>query len=252
MRLAGKVAVVTGSSKGIGRAVALAYAREGARVVVTYATDADGAAAVVGEIEAQGGAGLAVGCDVRDEQAVAALAERALAALGRVDVWMNNAGADVLTGANRALPAADKLRLLLDVDVMGTFYGSRAAAAAMRRTGGGSIINVAWDHVGQGYPTDYGVLFGASKGGVLGMSTSLARQYAPSVRVNVIAPGWIKTAWGAAGVGTKLDARVIEMTPLARWGLPADIAAAAVFLAGHESAFITGQVLPVNGGVLMG
>ena len=250
--LANAVVLVTGGAQGIGRECALAYAREGARVVVTYASDADGAAAVVGEIEAQGGTGLVVACDVREERAVAALAEQALAAFGRVDVWMNNAGADVLTGANRALPVAEKLRRLLDVDVMGTFYGSRAAAAAMRRTGGGSIINVAWDHVRQGYPTDYGVLFGAAKGGVLGMSTSLARQYAPQVRVNVIAPGWIKTAWGAAGVGASLDARVIGMTPLARWGMPGDIAAAALFLASDEAAFITGQVLAVNGGVVMG
>lgn len=251
MRLAGKVAVVTGSSKGIGRAVALACADEGARVVVTYATDAEGADAVVREIEARGGAALAVGCDVREEAAVQALAERTLAVYGRIDVWMNNAGADVLTGSNRALSTAEKLRRLLDVDVMGTFYGSRAAAAAMGE-GGGSIINVAWDHVLHGYPTDYGVLFGASKGGVLGMSTSLARLLAPRVRVNVIAPGWIKTAWGDTGQGAMLEAKVIGMTPLARWGLPSDIAAAALFLASDESAFITGQVLPVNGGVVMG
>lgn len=251
MRLASKIAVVTGSSKGIGRAVALAFAEDGARVVVTYATDAEGADAVVREIEARGGAALAVGCDVREEAAVQALAERTLAVYGRVDVWMNNAGADVLTGATRALSTAEKLRRLLDVDVMGAFYGSRAAAAAMGEAGG-SIINVAWDHVLQGYPTDYGVLFGASKGGVLGMSTSLARQLAPRVRVNVIAPGWIKTAWGDAGRGTTLESKVIGMTPLARWGLPSDIAAAALFLASDESAFITGQVLPVNGGVVMG
>lgn len=251
MRLAGKVAVVTGSSKGIGRAVALACADEGARVVVTYATDAEGAEAVVREIEARGGAALAVGCDVREEAAVQALAERTLAVYGRVDVWMNNAGADVLTGPNRALSTAEKLRRLLDVDVMGTFYGSRAAAAAMGEAGG-SIINVAWDHVRHGYPTDYGVLFGASKGGVLGMSTSLARLLAPRVRVNVIAPGWIKTAWGDTGQGAMLEAKVIGMTPLARWGLPSDIAAAVLFLASDESAFITGQVLPVNGGVVMG
>ena len=252
MRLEGKVAVVTGSSKGIGRAVALAFARAGAQVVVNYAHDADAAAQVVAEIEATGGTAVAVAADVSDVTAVRHLADTMLATYGRLDVWMNNAGADVLTGAARALPIEEKLRRLLEVDVMGTFYGSRVAAAAMQATGGGSIINVAWDHVLQGYPTDYGVLFEASKGGVLGMSMIVARQFAPGVRVNVLAPGWIKTAWGEEDVGARLEAKVIAMTPLARWGLPDDIASAAVFLASDAASFITGQVLAVNGGVVMG
>jgi 3-oxoacyl-[acyl-carrier protein] reductase len=252
VRLAGKVAVVTGGSKGIGRAVALAFAGSGARVVVNYAHAAAAAAEVVGAIEAGGGTAVAVAADVGEAAAVDHLVEATLAAFGRLDVWMNNAGADILTGPARALAAEEKLRRLLAVDLMGTFHGSRAAATAMRETGGGSIINVAWDHVLHGYPTEYGVLFGAAKGGVLGMSMSLARQMAPAVRVNVLAPGWIKTAWGAEGVGARLDAKVIGMTPLERWGLPDDIAAAAVFLASDEAAFITGQVLAVNGGVIMG
>jgi 3-oxoacyl-[acyl-carrier protein] reductase len=252
MRLESKVAVVTGGSKGIGRAVALAFAGAGARVVVNYAHDASAAAEVVDQIGGAGGTAVAVAGDVSMAADVRHLADITLARYGRLDVWMNNAGADVLTGAARKLPIEDKLRRLLEVDVMGSFYGSRAAAAAMQPTGGGSIINVAWDHVLQGYPTDYGVLFGAAKGGVLGMSMSLARQLAPAVRVNVLAPGWIKTAWGEAGVGARLEAKVIAMTPLARWGLPDDIASAAVFLASDEASFITGQVLAVNGGVVMG
>jgi 3-oxoacyl-[acyl-carrier protein] reductase len=251
MRLAGKVAVVTGGSRGIGRAVAHAFGREGAHVVVSFAHDSADAEETVEGIKAAGGSALAVSCDARDEAAMTELAERVAADHGRLDVWMNNAGADVLTGQRRALPAAEKLRLLLDVDLMGTFFGSRAAAAVMQANGG-SIINVAWDHVLQGYPTDYGVLFGAAKGGVLGMSASLARLYAPRVRVNVIAPGWIKTAWGEQGVGARLEEKIIAMTPLARWGLPDDIAAAAVFLASDDAAFVTGQVLAVNGGVVMG
>jgi 3-oxoacyl-[acyl-carrier protein] reductase len=252
MRLIGKVAVVTGASKGIGRAVALAFAGAGARVVVNYAHDAAAAARVVASIEDEGGRAVAVAADVSQAGAVQGLAEQALTAYGRLDIWMNNAGADILTGAARALPATEKLHRLLAVDVLGTFFGSRAAASAMQATGGGSIINVAWDHVLHGYPTEYGVLFGAAKGGVLGMSMSLARQLAPAVRVNVLAPGWIKTAWGAEGAGAQLDAKVVGMTPLARWGLPDDIAAAAVFLAADEASFLTGQVIAVNGGVVMG
>jgi 3-oxoacyl-[acyl-carrier protein] reductase len=138
------------------------------------------------------------------------------------------------------------------VDLFGTLYGSRAAGQVMWTAGGGSIINVAWDHIWQGYPSDYGVLFGACKGGVAGMSVSLARQLAPTVRVNVIAPGWIRTAWGESGPGATHDARIVGMTPLARWGEPDDIASAAVYLASDAARFVTGQVLAVNGGVVMG
>jgi 3-oxoacyl-[acyl-carrier protein] reductase len=251
MRLDGKVAVVTGGSKGIGRAVALAFAGAGARVVVNYAHDAAAAEATVAAITAAGGQAVVVQGDVREADTAARLVAAALAAFGRLDIWMNNAGADILTGENRALPIEAKLRLLLEIDLMGTFFGSRAAAEAMR-AGGGSIINVAWDHVWQGYPTDYGLLFGAAKGGVAGLSLSLARQAAPAVRVNVLAPGWIKTAWGSEGVGASLDAKVIGMTPLARWGTPDDLASAAVFLASDAASFITGQILAVNGGVVMG
>jgi 3-oxoacyl-[acyl-carrier protein] reductase len=252
MQLAGKVAVVTGGSKGIGRAVALAFAEAGARVVVNYAHDAEAADATVAAIRAAGGEAMAVAGDVRAAATAARLVEAALDAHGRLDIWMNNAGADILTGANRELPIEAKLSLLIEVDLFGAFHGSRAAADAMRAADGGSIINVAWDHIWQGYPSDYGVLFGAAKGGVAGLSMSLARQVAPTVRVNVIAPGWIKTAWGSAGVGAQFDARVVGMTPLARWGTPDDIAGAALFLAGDAARFITGQILAVNGGVVMG
>ena len=252
MQLAGKVAVITGSSRGIGRAVAMAMARAGARVVINYAHDDAAADAVVDEITVAGGTAVAVAADMSAPVAVDYLVNVTLDTYGRLDVWMNNAGADVLTGPARMLPAEEQLRLLLDLDVMGTFYGSRAAAAAMQTRHGGSIINIAWDHIEEGYATTYGVLFGTAKGGVLGMSTSMARLYAPTVRVNVLAPGWIKTAWGKEGVGALLEARIIGMTPLARWGEPDDIANTAVFLASDASNFITGQVLAVNGGVVMG
>lgn len=251
MRLDGKVAVVTGGSKGIGRAVALTFAGAGARIVINYARDTAAAEATLTAIAAAGGEAVAVQADVRDPVTAPRLVATALTTFGRLDVWMNNAGADILTGANRALSLEEKLRLLLEVDLIGTFHGARAAAAAMRASGG-SIINVAWDHVWQGYPTDYGVLFGAAKGGVVGLSMSLARQVAPRVRVNVLAPGWIKTAWGSEGAGAALDAKIIGMTPLARWGLPDDLAGAALFLASDAASFITGQVLAVNGGVVMG
>lgn len=252
MTLAEKVAVVTGSSRGIGRAMALALAAQGARVIVNYASDASAGAAVVAAITASGGQAQAVQANVGTAAAIEHLAHQAVTTFGTLDIWINNAGADILTGAARRLPVDEKLRRLFEVDIMGTFYGSRIAAEIMNQRMGGSIINIAWDHVHQGYPSDYGVLFGAAKGGVAGMSMSFARLYAPRVRVNVIAPGWIKTAWGSSGVGASLETQVIAMTPLARWGLPDDIADAAVFLASDQARFITGQVVSVNGGVVMG
>ena len=251
MDLAGQVAVITGGSKGIGKAVALAFSARGARIIVGFSRDARAANQTIEEISGAGGEAVAVQGDVSIAQTSQRLVDAAHERWGRLDVWMNNAGADVLTGAARALPIDEKLRLLIEVDLMGTFHGSRAAGAAMRQRSGGSIINVAWDHVWHGYASDYGVLFGASKGGVAGMSASLARQLAPNVRVNVIAPGWIKTDWGTHGVGTTQDARIVGMTPMARWGETADIASAAVFLASDAASFITGQVIAVNGGVVM-
>lgn len=252
MALDGKVAVITGGSKGIGAAVARAMAGAGARVLINYAHDAVAAEATVATITAAGGVVRAVPGDVAEAATADLLVEAARDLWGRLDVWMNNAGADVLTGAARELPIEDKLRRLLAVDLLGTFHGARAAGVAMRAASGGCIINVAWDHIWHGYPSDYGVLFGASKGGIAGMSASLARQLAPTVRVNVIAPGWVRTAWGEVGAGAAHDARIVGMTPLARWGTPDDIAGAALYLASDAASFITGQVIVVNGGVVMG
>jgi 3-oxoacyl-[acyl-carrier protein] reductase len=120
----------------------------------------------------------------------------------------------------------------------------------MSAHGDGAIVNMSWDHVltGMGNPT--AAIYAAAKGGVLAMSRSLAREFAPRVRVNVIAPGWIKTAWGATA-DEATDRSVVQTTPLGRWGAPDDVAAAAVFLASTEASFITGETIVVGGGVVM-
>ena len=249
--LAKRVAVVTGASSGIGRAIALRLAQDGACVVVNYARSRERAEAVVGEIRAAGGEGLAVGADVSRAEDIGRLLGSAFEAFGRIHAWVNNAGADILTGDARTWPDERRWDEVMAVDLKGTWLGSRAAADAMRRDGGGAIVNLSWDHVSHGMGNPTAAIYAAAKGGVAAMSRSLAREYAPTVRVNVVAPGWIRTAW-LDGAGADVQQRVADATPLGRPGAPDDVAGAVAFLASAEAAFITGQTLLVNGGVVMG
>jgi 3-oxoacyl-[acyl-carrier protein] reductase len=249
-RLQGQAAVVTGASRGIGRAIALTLAREGARVVVNYARSHELGDAVVAQIRAGGGDAVAVRADVSRVEEVDGLLGAALEAYGRIHTWVNNAGADILTGEARTWPAARQWDEVMSVDLKGTWICSRAAAAVMRREGGGAIVNLSWDHVDHGMGNPTAAIYAAAKGGVAAMSRCLAREFAPAVRVNVVAPGWIRTQW-LAGAGGEVQQRVTAATPLARAGAPEDVAGAVAFLASAEATFITGQTLLVNGGVVM-
>jgi 3-oxoacyl-[acyl-carrier protein] reductase len=192
-----------------------------------------------------------VQADVGTPAACEALVDEARERLGRLDVWVNNAGADILTGEEAGWDWERKLDLVLAVDLKGTIACSYATAAVMReQAGGGAILNMSWDHVASGMAGDNPELFSAVKGGVLSYSRSLARALAPTVRVNVLSPGWIETAFGEhADEGFRRE--VAESTPMKRWGTPADVAAAAVYLASPAAAFITGQAVNVNGGTVM-
>ena len=245
------MAVVTGASRGIGRAIALTLAREGARVVVNYARSRERGEGVVAEILAGGGEALAVRADVSRAEEVDRLLERTLERFGRCHAWVNNAGADILTGDARTWPAERQWDEVMGVDLKGTWICSRAAAEVMRRDGGGVIVNLSWDHVSHGMGNATAAIYAAAKGGVAAMSRCLAREFAPAVRVNVVAPGWIRTQW-LDGAGAEIQQRVTEATPLARPGTPDDVAGAVAFLASAEASFITGETLLVNGGVVMG
>ena len=168
--------------------------------------------------------------------------------LENVDVWVNNAGADVLTGEAGEWPAERKLEALLEIDLKATIRCSRLVAARMRP--GGCILNIGWDHATiDGMAGENPELFAAVKAGVLGFSKSFARSVAPDVRVNVLCPGWIETAFGA-GADRELYAEVEASTPLKRWGRPEDVAAAAFWLASPGAAFVTGQAVNINGGTV--
>jgi 3-oxoacyl-[acyl-carrier protein] reductase len=241
---------VTGRSSGIGQAIAVACAEAGADLGVTYQHNRSGAEATARRIAEGGRSAVPVQVDVRREAEVDHLAETVRQRFGRADVWINNAGADILTGRGAGLSPLEKLDLLLAVDVRGTVLASWAAVRLMRAGAGGVILNMSWDHVTQGMKGENPILYSAAKGAIASFSRSLAREVAPAIRVNILAPGFIETAFGEEA-DPAWRAEGVAATPLARWGRPDDVAQAAVFLASDRAGFLTGQTLAVNGGVVM-
>lgn len=248
--LSGVSAVVTGSSSGIGRAIALALAAAGSRVFVHSRRNVTGLQAVVEELRQAGAEPASKICDLTDSQTHAALIDEVNAWSGTrgVEIWVNNAGADVLTGEAAKWSFERKLDQLWQVDVAATMQLSRLIGAGMKHRGRGTIINIGWDQAEHGMAGDSGELFAATKGAVMAFTRSLAKSLAPEVRVNCVAPGWIKTSWGEHA-SEYWQERAKRESLLERWGTPEDVAQAVRFLASPAASFITGHVLPVNGGL---
>jgi 3-oxoacyl-[acyl-carrier protein] reductase len=248
--LLNQVAVVTGSSSGVGRAIALELAAAGADVLVHARKNASGAEQVAAEVEQLGRKAEIICCDLSDPGTHAGLAENAWTWQKRVDIWVNNAGADVLTGEAAEWSFEQKLQVLWQVDAVATMRLSRLLGPRMRQRGSGVILNMGWSQAESGMSGDSGEMFGAVKGAVMAFTRSLARSLAPDVRVNCLAPGWIKTKWGETA-SEYWQARAQRESLAGRWGTPEDVARAACFLASPAAAFITGHVLPVDGGLRM-
>jgi 3-oxoacyl-[acyl-carrier protein] reductase len=245
--LEGSVALVTGASRGIGRAIALELARAGAAVGVNYRADSDAAAAVVTEIEGAGGRAVALQGDVSDPDQARELVEACEAQVGDLDVLVCNAG--ITRDGLIATLSREAWDQVIDTNLGGAFFLSQAATRRMMRRRRGSVVllsSVVGVHGNPGQ-TNYA----ASKAGMIGLGKSLARELgARGVRVNVIAPGYITTEL-TAGLPDALREGLLAQTPLRRLGDPEDVAAAVRFLASDASRFVTGAVLPVDGGLGM-
>jgi 2-amino-4-hydroxy-6-hydroxymethyldihydropteridine diphosphokinase len=246
--LAGMHALVTGSTRGIGRAIALELAAAGADMVI-HGRHRAALQETTRQVEALGVRGRAVVADLGEPDECGRLVRTAWDDWNGLDIWINNAGADTLTGAAASWPFERKLQALLAIDVTATLILSRDVGRRMQERGGGVILNMGWDQAETGMEGDSGQLFAATKAAVMAFTKSLALTLAPQVRVNCLAPGWIRTAWGESASG-RWQERVRHETPLERWGTPQDVAAAARWLVSPAASFITGQVVRVNGGAV--
>ena len=249
-RLKDKVIVVTGASSGIGRGIAVACAAEGADIVVNYRHSADKADQVVAEIEQLGQRAVAIQADMSVPDDIETLMDTSVQQMQRIDVWVNNAGADILTTSLADASVAEKLDQLIAVDLTGTINACHVVQPYFQQQGSGVFVNMSWDLAIHGFEGTNPQLFAATKAGVLGFTRSFAKSCGPTIRANVISPGWIATAFVEEAMAKDYyDARIAEI-PLARFGRPEDVATAVVFLASDESAYITGEVIKINGGLV--
>ena len=243
--LEGKVAIITGASRGIGRATALALAEQGADVVVNYASSSEAADAVVAEIEQQGGRAIALQANVAEAEAVDQLVEKTLAQFNRIDVLVNNAGITRDTLLLRM--KLEDWQAVIDLNLTGVFLCTRAASKVMLKQKSGRIINITsvagqMGNIGQAN-------YSAAKAGVIGFTRTVARELATrGITVNAVAPGFIAT-----DMTSDLKAEpILQMIPLGRYGQPEDVAGMIQFLAAAPAAaYITGQVFNVDGGMVM-
>jgi len=245
-RLRGRVALVTGAGSGIGRAIAMRFAAEGAHV---YVTDSNGpaAATVAGEIRGTGAAAQAVTADVSRGADVTAMLREVEVAHGRLDVLVNNAGLNV-RGDFRHLSDADWVKIRA-VNLDGVVRVARDGLALLKASGRGSLINIASIMGHRGLRQL--VAYSATKGAVLALTRGLAVEYAPfAVRVNALAPGFVETALTQRALKNPgIQKALLESTPLRRFGLPAEIANAALFFASDDASYVTGAELAVDGGM---
>lgn len=240
-----QIVLVTGGSRGIGRAIALAYAEAGCHVAVNYASSPEKAAEVVAEIEAKGVKAIAVGCDVSNDEQVAQMIEKIETELGPIDILVNNAG---ITKDGLLIRMKDEdWDQVLDINLKGTYLCTKHVGKKMLKRKKGNIVNVTsvvglTGNAGQAN-------YSASKAGVIGFTKSVAKEFASrNIRVNAVAPGFIET-----DMTGKLPEEVIEQykktIPLGRMGKAEDVAKVVLFLSSEGSEYITGQVIAVDGGM---
>jgi len=248
-------AVVTGSSSGIGKAIAISLAKAGVeQLVVHYRSNESGAVETADALRDAGCEPVLLEADLASPAGRQALVAGSFESLGEVQTWVNNAGADVLTGEAAAMDFEGKLRHLLDVDVTGTILLSRTVAdrlmnqfERMSSSLPASMVFIGWDQAPEGMEGDAGQMFGPVKAAVMAFAKSLAQTSGPRLRVNTIAPGWIRTSWGESTSDYWND-RAAGQSLMERWGNVDDIAKAVLYAADPANTFLTAQTLQLNGG----
>jgi len=249
--LANQTAVVTGASSGIGRAIAITFAQQGANLIIHANTNQAGLEATAAAVREIGRDVTLLYADLTSAEAQASLVEQAFQAHALINIWVNNAGRDVLTGDAADWSFEQKLAALWALDVQGTIGICRKLSKPLLNVGkqaNAVILNMGWDQATVGQSGDSGQLFASTKSAVIGFSHSLARELAPHVRVNCLAPGWIQTTWGNSA-SAQWDKRAKAESLMGRWGTPQDVANVAVHLAAPTASFITGQTISINGGL---
>ena len=247
MLLDGKVALVTGASRGIGRAIALKLAAEGAKVAINYAGSTEKAEAVKAEIEAAGGEALLCQADVSSSEAVAAMVEAVVGRFGRIDILVNNAG--ITRDGLLARMKDEDFHAVLKTNLGGVYVCTKAVTKLMMKQRSGRIVNMASvvGLMGNAGQSNYA----AAKAGVIGFSKSMAKELASrGITVNMVAPGFIDTDMTAA-MTEKAREATLAGVPLGRAGQPEDVANAVCFLVSDNASYITGQVVNVDGGMVM-
>ena len=247
LSLAGRVALVTGSSRGIGRAIALKLAHRGARVVVNYRANAQAAEEVVKRITSDGGEAIAVQADVSQLSQAQSVVDAAREAYGRLDILVNNAGTTRDTLLARM--SEEDWDMVLNTNLKSVFNCSKAGLRPMMRQRYGRIVNISSVSglAGQAGQTNYS----SSKAGIIGFTKAMAREVGSrNITVNAVAPGFVHTEL-TADLPEELLAEMVARTPLGRAGTPEEIAGAVAFLVSDEASYITGHVLSVDGGLIM-
>ena len=241
LRLEKKVALVTGSSRGIGRSIALAFAEEGANLVINYLTSEEKACEVASEINSVGRKAIVVRADISNTREVTEMIDKCIEHFGKLDILVNNAADFSAMEFSLDDPDWKGWQRMVDVNIKGMLACSQVASRYMLKRLSGNIINIVADFAGGG------LSYMLTKPAGIPLTKGLARALAPHVRVNAIKPGSIDTGWISA-VSDEDKKRLKESIPLKRWGQPEDVAKVAVFLASDKSAYMTGTVVTVDGG----